>query len=367
VTVPAGGTASVMVTLDPRVGDTGAYAGQLVATSADGGVVVRTPIGYYKAIPTHRLTVHLKGSNGQPARGLIQAIRIDEFARSADPFIDTIFDLFPDDGEATIDLPEGVYDVAGDIIEQSLTINRVTSALESQVDLTKADADLVFDARRSISLRPPTDQRTDPFSISVSSIWKLGERLAYIRSFLWGHVPDAEVRAIPSRTPPSPGRFTFETHWTFAPPMVSMRPVRDPQGPVYPVYYSVPHAVARLDGRFTLPLVPVGDGDPEDFAGKDVAGKLALVTLKVPATGNPFDYLFPQSEKAIRNGKAAGVKALLFHLDLPGSVIYQPTPVPGVSLPVLSLRYQEGRRLRELLARGPVSLEVDANPTLTSA
>ena len=359
--VPANGSAAVTVTLDPRVGDTGAFSGQLVATSGD--TVVRTPLGYYKAVKSQRLTVNLTGSAGQPAGGSLEAVRIDSAAPTKDPFVDTIFSFYPEQGVATIDLPVGVYDVHAKLYERNFTRDRVTLGIESAVDLTTADASLTFDAREGVLQQPKTRETTQPFASSIGFVWKLAERVAYINSFSAAHSPDTELRAIPQRTRPNPGRFTFESHWTLAPPMVTMQVAGGRGQPMYPVYYVVPDAVERLDGDFRVPLIDAGVGEAARFAG--AAGKLALVTLPVPEK-DPYGYLFAQAEKAIRNGKAAGVKAVLFALDLEDAIAFQPVPVQGVRLPVLSLRYAEGARLRELLRAGPVRLDVSAKPTLTS-
>jgi subtilisin family serine protease len=361
ITVPAGGSRSVTLTLDPAVGEVGAFAGQVVATGGD--VVVRTPLGYHKAVRSQRVTFRVTGSRGQPAGGGFQAVRIDG-PLSPDPFVDTVFDIYPSGGVATADLPAGRYDIAGEIIERGLTSDVTTLAVEPDVDLTEADAAFEVDARRGVPLRPRTDEPTHPFAMTAGSVWKLGERAAYLRSFSSGHDPDTQLRGIPARAPAAPGRYTFETTFTLAPPMVSLRVRHGGGEPMYPVYHwGAPQTVERLDGRFRLPLAAVGDGGADDFAGRDLAGKVALVALQPPA-GNPYGYLFAQSEAAIRNAKAAGVAALLFYVDVPGADTWQPNPVLGVRLPVLSLLYEDGRRLAERLARRPVELDIDAKAAL---
>jgi subtilisin family serine protease len=361
IAVPAGGSTSVTLMLDPAMGGSGAFAGQIVATGDD--VVVRTPVGYHKAVRSHRVTFRVTGSRGQAAGGGFQAVRIDG-PLSSDPFVDTVFDIYPSGGVATADLPAGRYDIGGEILERGITADRTTLAVQSDLDLTERDAEFEFDARRGVSVLPRTDEPTQPFAISAGSVWKIGERAAYLRSYSAGHDPDADIRAIPSRAPASPGRYNFETHFTLAPPMVSMRVRHGGGEPMHPVYHwGVPHAVERLDGRFRLPLVAVGEGGAEGFAGKNVAGKVALVALRPPAA-NPIGYLLDQSDAAIRNGKAAGVAALLFYVDVPGADTWQPNPVAGVRLPVLSLGWEDGRRLAERLARRPVELSIKASPAL---
>lgn len=364
VTVPAGGTAQVSVTLHPGAGSTGAFAGNLLATSTDGAVSVRTPLAYYKQSPTRRLTVRSRDSQGGTRlQAFIDAVRADGLGRTADPFLQLIYSV---SANGTTELPAGVYDIGGALIERDLTRHRQTVFVESEVDLTGADAHLEFDARTAVSLRPRTEDRTDAHMAHADMVYKLGNRFAFITNWDWEYVPDAELYGIPARrAPSSPNRFTFNTDWALAPPRVTARAAQDPGTTLYPVNFSFPSMAEQLDGTFTLPLVDVGDGaEPADYAGRAVAGAFALARLAPPPGTNPFEYLIPWSNRAIPAAKAAGATALLVYLDLPDAKVYQPLPANDVRLPVLSLSLAEGQRLSALLARGRVDLTVSSSPRI---
>ena len=80
VTVPAGGTASVNVTVDTRVGDPSLYGGVIKAQTADGAVVVRTVLGFYKEDVRYNLTVDGIARDGRPAQGIswIDVVNADD-------------------------------------------------------------------------------------------------------------------------------------------------------------------------------------------------------------------------------------------------------------------------------------------------
>src|SRR5690606_11868888 len=63
LTVAAGGTASVTVTLDPASVGSGRYTGRLVAVGAD-GLTVAAPVGFTVAEPMYTLHVDLPARAG---------------------------------------------------------------------------------------------------------------------------------------------------------------------------------------------------------------------------------------------------------------------------------------------------------------
>ena len=64
VTVPAKGTASVDVVLNPTVADPGAYSGVVTATPDDGGGTVRTGLAYLLEPEAYDVTVTIKPRAG---------------------------------------------------------------------------------------------------------------------------------------------------------------------------------------------------------------------------------------------------------------------------------------------------------------
>ncbi|OLF12384.1 hypothetical protein BLA60_08460 [Actinophytocola xinjiangensis] len=100
LTVPAGGTASVEVTGDPRTGPAdGAYSGTIVATAGDS--VTRTPVGISREEESYDLTVTFRDDPAVAADAyVVSAMGLDEFS---------IIDGFSEDGTVTMRLPKGRY------------------------------------------------------------------------------------------------------------------------------------------------------------------------------------------------------------------------------------------------------------------
>jgi aminopeptidase YwaD len=93
----------------------------------------------------------------------------------------------------------------------------------------------------------------------------------------------------------------------------------------------------------TAELVDAGIGRPEDFAGKAVAGKIALI-----ARGT-----LPFRQKAM-NAAAAGAAGAVIYNNNGGS--FTGTLGEGVKIPVVSLSASEGLQLLDLVHAGPLTV-----------
>lgn len=121
--------------------------------------------------------------------------------------------------------------------------------------------------------------------------------------------------------------------------------------------YDPALAAPKLAGRRTLPVVFAGPGRPEDFAGVDVTGRLALVSMPAPADTEQGLFDARTAAAAITaNAGRAGAAGVLIYLDSPGALAL---PMPA-SDPILELALpqQEGDSLRAALADGPVTVSL---------
>ncbi|OLF05309.1 hypothetical protein BU204_37220 [Actinophytocola xanthii] len=146
LTVPPGGTASVTVTGDTRLGEAdGVYSGTVVATGA--GTTTRTPVAINREVESYDLTVNVLDKNGAPA--------VDFFATLIGLDNTTMKFPYDDDGSVRLRMPKGQYllDV-GVIDEQTGHIDLlVHPGLVVDRDLT-----VTADARdaRPIRVTPPS-------------------------------------------------------------------------------------------------------------------------------------------------------------------------------------------------------------------
>lgn len=165
VTIPAGGTASVDVTVDQGPGGIGRYSGALVATGAD-GTAVRTAVGWYKEPQLFNLTVQGTGRDGQPHTGpaFITVMNVDD-ARAYGNF------LMLTDGEATARVPAGNYSVTGFLWTQDeeFRVTEATAALEPELNVA-ADTTVELDAREALPVSVSTARRAEALGISLTDV-----------------------------------------------------------------------------------------------------------------------------------------------------------------------------------------------------
>ncbi|MGW3659868.1 S8 family peptidase [Streptomyces sp. NPDC005151] len=336
VTVPANSTASVTVTYHPELCVLGDYTGVITATAAD-GTAIHTTVGATKGVPTVDLTVNAIDRNGNPAQ-------------SADV---VVFDLDQDEviqpylrgGTATVSLPLGRYSVMGVVPTRDkagVEILNSTLAGDPTVEL-KADKTITLDAQLGKEVKVATPKASEPNG------YKLGYRqqlpgnygvdfMKFMVSPIWDHayvVPTEPVKL---------GTFEFDFQQRrYAPAIRASIAGQGGALPLEPVFNA-----ARLDGPSTLRAVNAGKGRPEDLTGKDLTGKLAVVTND--ATRKTADQIAALAD--------AGAKAVIIVGDQPGS-FYAGLPLAArTAIPAWTLTQDEGAVLFDRMAGGPTQINL---------
>jgi subtilisin family serine protease len=168
LTVPAGGTASVDVTLDNSVGPVGRFSGAVTATVVDGpsdGEAVRTALGYEKLPEQFYLTIRTEGLDGEPLDGWasLSLMNLDDHTRYSESF-----DSF--DGEITARVPAGTYGVVGALSEgdyDTWQFDAVTGVADPDIRVTE-DTTVTLSAEgampASVSTPKPAEEVRSAFS-----------------------------------------------------------------------------------------------------------------------------------------------------------------------------------------------------------
>ncbi|RSM61944.1 peptidase S8 [Kibdelosporangium aridum] len=228
VTVPAGGEAEVVVTIDTRVnGPDGLYSGVVEA----GGV--RTPIAVNREVESYDVTVNFIDHNGNlTPRSEIRFVEMD--IRKA---------FIPDNptGSLVARLPKGRYFVDSGIDEPG---PRITLRMEPEF-VVSGNTTLDIDARRGKPIgftvdKPNAKAGTAFFEFTRKTSWPGGTGAG----FLWPNFDGVYV--VPSQTSAAPGQFTYTTQTRMAEP--------DGNGgfTTSPYMYHLNHAV---DGRVPDSLI----------------------------------------------------------------------------------------------------------------
>ncbi|MFF7199660.1 S8 family serine peptidase [Streptomyces sp. NPDC008141] len=333
VTVPAGATVKVPLTLDPSAridrAQYGDITGRVVATAS--GVSVSTPFALYVQPETVTLRVKLVDRSGRPAGGAssLDVIGTDNASgerRFNDGAADQVYRLRP-----------GAYFLSSFVDSPDLTVGYLG---RPQLDLTK-DTTVVLDARRAHRLSVRTDRTSESrtvtlgFARSWDDTWLhsgsiSGNRLAA------GYYADVQGRA-------EDGEFEFASYWRAYAPQIEKLSVAG--GPaLHPVVASL--GSVNLDGTGQASVVDAGTGTPEELRASGADGAFALV--EVPDTDADIITL-------ARNAKAAGAKAVIVHRPSAGR--WLPSTGFGTAPhPVLGLEAAEAKDLLTRLADGPVAL-----------
>ncbi|NKE59257.1 S8 family serine peptidase [Lentzea sp. PSKA42] len=315
VTVPAGGTASVDVVLDPRKGN-GTFFGHIKA-SAD-GISLTTAVGAYVQEERRTLSLSMIGRDGKPVP--------DEFVVLVNMSTQEASVLSIVDGAGSARIAVGDYAVLGRIDEKTENYAWFTpvSATEvaGRVSLT-ADTSLTLDARqgKAISVQLPDSQSEVWYRHAELRVpWKPG-RINGVASVVDGRVPLYGL----SFGPPLP-ELTYDSSLKGGQPLLSVVggfPVR---------YYE---SSVRL---------PAGDHQLDVAErGADVRGKLALVRT---AGEDPYE--------VARAMQAAGAVAVLWAGPVPFGFAER-TVIPVIAVAEHHVAVTPSRLTLRAITGSPVS------------
>ncbi|MEV4186058.1 S8 family serine peptidase [Streptosporangium canum] len=380
VTVPAGGAATATVTLNMADLAFGAYSGSVVA-EAD-GIRVVTPAGLSLRPPTVTLTVRTIGRDGAP----LNPVAMDTVdvtgphGRSEGAYL-----VGP--GVAAIQVPEGTHSVAqlAQWIDDDSEKN--TAWLINPEVKVSGDTEITLDLRKASQIRFTTPKPAMRLNNQATQVYQrtTSDGLGYAVSssdMSWTNVWVTPTERV------TKGKLRFWHEWTLGQAEVSMSVTGKAKRDLLPVsslhYESYTHENPLVEtqngfpnwipftGTRNLPVVNVGLGRPEDLAGLDLKGKLALMEVDADTTSEGFRCVVRiERVGPIREAGAAGILAF----GPPGSEttpscslpipLYQ-TPYTGapkeVGIPNVALSTKEGLALRDQLAKEPVTIRVAGTP-----
>ncbi|CAM3827478.1 S8 family serine peptidase [Isoptericola cucumis] len=334
VTVPAGGSAGVPVTADVGALPVGQHTGWLTATAGD--VVVHTTVGVVKEPPIHTVTVRGLDRSGE------EAMASPVVLLGEDPRFDVV--TFDKPGETRrVRVGEGAY-----FLHAMVNDGQGESSVIVDPDLEiTGDTELVVDARDANPVRVVTPKPAEPRgNLGFTTYRDIGSRRLSNSTMKFDGT--SRINVTPTE-PADGGYFEFTSRWQLAAPMLRAREPGRHGLVLWPRYerYS-----PEADLRGARPVVDVGRGLAEDYAGRDVAG--AVVVVHLDSKG--------QERAAAAAAAEAGAAAVLV------------APAEGTSwwvkftgrgarlpLPVAVLAPDEVDRLARRLAQGPTELRLSGD------
>ncbi|MFC7220881.1 S8 family serine peptidase [Streptomyces polyrhachis] len=311
VTVPAHGTATADVTVDPAKLATGSYGAQVRAVSANGAVSVVTAVGFSRDVQRFDVTLKVLDRDGRPTTGMASVSDFD---------LDRIG--FPEeypvaaDGTATIRVPIGEHAFRVQILHFSDDFHTVWENTSGIVPGTVIDSDrtVTVDAStaRKISMTTPKPADTDRLRVGLEVRDRTGGQGYGTEDWLGG---ETAAYVIPTEN----AQVESRVGWSMSAPALRARLATGDERPLDVHYFQGQPGSERIDGTRVLKVA---------VAGQDVRGRLAL--LRRDRDTEPSQQVEAAAE--------AGAAAALLYNDQPGDWRgdwwgLEPTRIPAMTLP----------------------------------
>ncbi|WP_109474154.1 S8 family peptidase [Ornithinimicrobium cavernae] len=325
VTVPAGGSADVTLTLDGNLGAAALYDGDVTATSGD--TMVHTVFGVFKEPDLVDVVIEGVNPDGTPAGA---GSSVDLWSLDTDETVTGYFGGKGGPGPAVVTVPVGTYSLTSflwmtdDAGRFGLDVSMVS---RPEIELTE-DTTIVLDARDAELWNPRTPQPTESRELTLG-YHRASENHSYDVHYLMDRYVD-NVYLSPTEEV-ARGEFEVSSHWELYAPEFGMS--LSDNGTGVAAEYTI--GSPRLDGEHAFAMVDAGTGTPEEVAALDLDGRLALIEY---SDGIPVG-------NQVENVAAAGAAAAVVYYNQPGFFL---DGVPSHS-PIPSFTTEQGQG-HELLA-----------------
>ncbi|KJL44719.1 S8 family serine peptidase [Microbacterium trichothecenolyticum] len=334
LTIPAGETRSVTMTVDPAKVPAGTQLSGALVGLVDGDAVTRTALGTIAEAERYDLTITATGFDGNPVQ--TYAFLWNAATQFAEPI--------PVDGETTLRLMKGDYSVVS-FMELSRTPDTIASVLVGEPTLQlDGDKTVALDARAAKQVTLDVGEKgLEPVFRRMDM--KVGDFLASATMPVWTD----EMWAQPMKI--DDADFGFTTRWRLQTPLLTVSAGKNALDLI------LQPGSTFLDGSFKATAVEAGSGRPDELAAAEVGGKIAVVTRSTD--------LSPSEQAA--NAAAAGAKLLVLVNDADGEFstwVGSEADFSNVSIPVAGISGVEGRALLgQLGGRKKVTLSAVGVPT----
>lgn len=334
VTVPAGGTADVPLTVSPSAVGTGSYYGYLTATpsgGSNGAAPVHTTLALVSHGPVHTLTITGYDAQGvltQPSLTIWGANGMVQASAGATP------------GTARAAVEEGTYQVRATFEERTAKGTRARLVVLPQVEVTK-DTAVTVDARRTTEVKIRTPRPTEEAGNTYFQTYREidGHGILEAEQF-FVNLLDGLYVSPTSRV--TDGTFEFSSRWQLTAPLLT---ARAPGTGLDLNAYLMPYSPEFGSRGVNLTAVDAGSLEQPDFSR--VRGRLAVVRDE---TGQDERQL----AQAAHDAGARGL--MLVHFSDNGWTRWHPTG-DRTALPTVRVGKATGDALLALLAKKSVTVQ----------
>ncbi|MFG2591383.1 S8 family serine peptidase [Streptomyces sp. NPDC048438] len=335
VTVPAGGTAAVPVTGDPKTASAGRHVGHVIGTdAATGKPVTRTSVALLMEEERYDLNIKLVGRDGKPAAGQVA--------------INLAGDVWPwsvhVDGSTTMRMAPGLYTVAGylDVAGEKADRSGLAVLVAPETVLKDSSVDVVLDASKAHLLQTEAPQRTEDrqrkvdFNVHYRGLDPFMDyRSAYVLPPMYDDVYVAPTK------PMKHGEFLLTTRWRKGEPQLGL----STSGGRLRFETRVQAGSALGTASDTLGAVYAGDGAASAYEKVRAEGKVVVIERS--------DEVPPQERT--QAAVTAGAKALIVVNDGVGALVEY---VGESAIPVATVHRDAGKGLIAMAKAGVFELAV---------
>ena len=263
ITLPAGGSQGVEVTVDPDLATTGGtYTGTVTATGE--GITAHATVALARSLPTYQVGLKTLMPDGTAPSSAV--LSVYDLRKNAPPVGLPVNAA----GIANIRLKAGRYAILGHVFKGS---DSVTFILPD-VTVTDHDLALTADGRKAAPVVTKTPKPTEPVAVLISVLRQSAEQAIGVNAMLAGGPSGKYV--LPSAAPQD-GALASTLIQNFRSRLISAK-VGLPTGDVDLTTQFVRNS-GRFEGTRNLNVVDAGSGTAEDLATHDVSGKLALIHM----------------------------------------------------------------------------------------
>jgi subtilisin family serine protease len=354
VTVPAGGTAGVTVTLDQVAAESGLYSGMVVATGA-GGIRLTTPVGFLVQEEKLPLRIRMAYTDEQVEFG---GDSVQVSVVGIDGTDDTVYSapVNPESPTAEVHVAAGTYTVQTRIWWTDPTTGLRQTALLVDPEVTVPDqAEVVLDGTAARRVAVDTPKPSESYDAQYAYERWAGDRWFGTMSFVaYGYqnfwvTPTGRVGR---------GGLRYTAQSVRGAPLVTMAVADRHPVQLHPIsaHYREDVGLARFSGRSTLSVVDGGTGSAAELDRLDAHGKLVL--LVQPANINHCQPVQETIDRVV----AAGAAGILIRpapaCTIVSGLLNRTAPVPLVAIPT-----GDAELLRDRLEGGRgVRIRVDGTP-----
>jgi subtilisin family serine protease len=387
ITVPAHGSATTTVTLDHTELGIASYTGAVTATA--GTVSLTTPVAVDRQPPRSELIVHLLDDTGAHACGMcgwVQLVAVDVPGAGMVPM------TMIEEGVFRAWVKPGTYSVHGDVrwLDPKTSEYSTAYMIDPQLEVDHA-TETTLDPRKAkeVTMRTPKDTQ----SIGHTVTWSRGTADSGLMTSvtIGGYAFGQEHVLVTPTEKVTDGEFRFGVGRTLANRQITMR-VAGRDGFDLRLHHRAyaDHGMAFAPEDWTpwdatrgrMELVDVGYGKPEDLAGKNLRGKLAVLRWgddrygpdDTGPDGVPDSMIWYDRLQALKDAGAAGYIAVSapppgwehhFSFGVPSSFV-SPTPdhPESVALPEVQVSRDHGLELVRRLARDRVWVDLNVDPNV---